>query len=139
MQSQLYNQANSPDPSGNPQNPPDSQDTSMDNTDSLETQDQGSPEPTRIMPGANPSGVLTINKSQPQAPQAVPQSSGMIDSFIKKDKSTDTTSEALSVSFTVLPEGNELKGIALMEAVIKACESCQADIISLTIKKDEKK
>ena len=126
MQQQIYDQA--------PDNTPDVQDT-----DNIGVSQGTSPDSTRVMPNTNQGAVLTINKAQPMQPEAVPQSSGMIDSFIKKEKGNEAKSPSLTVSFSVIPKGSELKGIALMEAVIKACESCGADIANLSIRKDDVK
>jgi hypothetical protein len=92
---------------------------------------------TQIMPEVNPSTVMTINKT-PARPQNTQQSS-MIDSFVKNDSSNDESIQTLTISFSVIPKDNEVKGIALMQAVIEACEKVGADISNLSIRKDDKK
>lgn len=84
-------------------------------------------------------GTMTITKNVPNNDmQAMPQAN-MIESFVKKDK-PDDVQDTLTVTFTVLPKGDQpVHGVQLMNAVLKACDAVGADLITLSIKRDEKK
>lgn len=94
---------------------------------------------SKIMPEA-PEGVMTIRNAPPvqQPSQAAPYSSA-IESFIKGTPDAENPKQVLTVTFTVSPKGEELKGIKLMEAVLKACGEVGADIKDFTIRKDTTK
>jgi hypothetical protein len=93
---------------------------------------------TQIMPKANGNNVMTINKPVEQQ-TAVPHASN-IESFVRPEKGTgkEGAQPTLTISFSVTPKNGEVKGIALMDAVIQACEKIGADISNLSIRKDDK-
>lgn len=92
---------------------------------------------SEIMPEVS-SEVMTI-RNDAAAPTGNPSiATPSIESFVKETNKEQVV-KTLSVSFTVTPKDTELKGIKLMEAVLKACEEAGADISNFSIRKDDKK
>lgn len=76
--------------------------------------------------------VMTVKNTKKNEPEISPS----IQSFVKQTK--EDGQEGLTITFSVLPKDNEIKGLVLMEAVLEACQKIGADITNLTIKKDGK-
>lgn len=97
-------------------------------------------DPQNVMPMADEKpSVMSI--SMPEQ-QVMPMSGGNANPYIQsfvKDSKDDSSQQALTISFTVVPTSGTLKGIDLMRAVMDACGNAKAEISNLSIRKEEKK